>query len=99
MGFDRLPERFTSALDPKGKFSHTPYDFPTLIEVSKRLVRQAVQRAGGTIEKDARGEEVLVIPVVEPKPSAFEPVYRPGPIAGSKFTAEEMSRITAKDEP
>ncbi len=96
VGFRNLPERFTSALDPKGKFSHTPYDFPTLVEVSKKLVRQALERSGGKVEKDAGGEEVFVIPVVDPKPGKFEPVYRPGPAADSKFTAEEMAKITAK---
>jgi len=95
VGYSKLPERFTSALDPKGKFSHTPYDFPTLVEVSKKLVRQALQRSGGKLEQDARGEEVFVIPVVEPKPSQFEPVYRPGPVANSKFTAAERAQIRA----
>ena len=97
VGFSKLPDRFTSALDPKGKFSHTPYDFPTLIEVSKKLVRQALERSGGKMEKDPNGDEVFVIPVVDPKPSRFEPVYRPGPAAGSKFTAEERAQITGKE--
>jgi len=95
VGFSKLPERFTSALDPKGKFSHTPYDFPTLIEVSKKLVRQAVARSGGRIEKAADGQEVFVIPVVEPKPGKLEQCWEPGPVANSKFTAEEMKKITA----
>ncbi|MHC4463418.1 MAG: ADP-ribosylglycohydrolase family protein [Planctomycetota bacterium] len=47
IGFEKLPDKFKSALNPEGKFSHTPYNFPTLIEVSKKLVRQAVERAGG----------------------------------------------------
>ncbi len=51
IGFSKLPARFTSELDPQGKFSHTPYDFPTLIDVSKKLVRQALERSGGHIEK------------------------------------------------
>ena len=87
VGFSKLPERFTSALDPKGKFSHTPYDFPTLVEVSKKLVRQAVERSGGKVEKDADGEEVFVIPVVDaeaqqvrarvsPRPGGRQQVHR-----------------------
>jgi len=43
------------------------------------------------------GDLDFVIPIVPPKPSRFEPVYQPGPIAGSKFTPEEMSQITAAD--
>ena len=93
IGFAKLPERFTSAIDPKGKFSHTPYNFPALIEVSKKLVRQAVQRSGGKIETDASGAEVLVIPVAEPKPSKLEPSNNSGPPADSKFTPDEMKQI------
>jgi hypothetical protein len=93
VGFSKLPERFTSALDPAGKFSHTPYDFPTLVEVSKKIVRQAVQRSGGKIETDADGEEVFVIPVREPQPGKLEQSRDPGPIADSNFTDEEMSKI------
>jgi hypothetical protein len=96
IGFSQLPERFTSKLDPNGKFSHTPYDFPTLIEVSKKLVRQALERSGGRVEKGAGGEEIFVIPVVEPQPSKLEKVWEPGPIAESKFSEAEMAKITAR---
>jgi len=93
MGFGKVPERFKSALNPEGKFSHTPYDFPRLIEVSKMLVRHAVGRSGGRIEKVAGGAEVLVIPVVEPKPGELMRSWDPGPIAGSLFTDDEMAKI------
>ena len=92
MGFEKVPDRFKSALDPEGKFSHSPYDFPTLIEVSKKLVRQAVERSGGRVET-AGGREVFVIPVKKPKPSAVMKSYDPGPVANSKFTDEEMEQI------
>jgi len=94
IGYEKLPDRFKSALNPEGKFSHTPYNFPTLIEVCKKLVRQAVTRAGGRIEKDT-GQEVFVIPVVKPRPTRLEQCWEPGPIAGSRFTKQEMARITA----
>jgi len=93
LGRSRLPEEFTSAIDPDGKFSHTPYTFPALVEVSEKLVRQAVVRAGGRIEKDAAGNEVLVIPVEVPKPSKLEQCWEPGPAAESTFTEEEMDKI------
>ncbi len=96
LGYSKLPSRFTSALDSKGKFSHTPYDFPTLVAASEKIVRQAVLRAGGRIEKTAAGEEILLIPVQTPKPSALEHSRRPGPIAESKFTPGEMAKIKAK---
>ncbi len=93
IGFSNLPARFTSALNPKGKFSHTPYTFPKLVEVSKKLVREALRRSGGRVEKDAAGQEVFVIPVQEPKPSRFEQCWEPGPIANSRFTKAERQKI------
>jgi len=96
VGFSKLPDRFTSALNPKGKFSHTPYDFPTLIEVSKKIVRQAVVRSGGKVEKGADGKEVFLIPVVKIEPSKLEHSRNPGPAANSKFTEEEMKKIDKK---
>jgi hypothetical protein len=95
IGFEKLPVKFKSALNPEGKFSHTPYNFPMLIKVCEKLVRQAVKRAGGRIERDARGEEVFVIPVQKPKPGRLEQCWEPGPIVGTRFSEEEMARITA----
>jgi hypothetical protein len=45
------------------------------------------------VEKDAGGEEVFVIPLQVPTPSKLEQCWEPGPAAGSRFSAEEMSRI------
>lgn len=98
IGFSKLPARFTSALDPEGKFSHTPYNFPKLIEVSKKLVRQALERSGGHIEKDAAGQEIFVIPVKEPKPGRLEQCWEPGPIANSRFTEAERNKIVVSPE-
>jgi hypothetical protein len=95
IGKSKLPERFTSALNPKGVFSHTAYNFPQLVEVCEILTRQAVVRSGGRIEKSADGNEVLVIPVTRPKPSRLEQCWEPGPSAGSKFSEAEMKKITA----
>ena len=93
VGFAKLPERFTSALDEKPKFSHTEYNFPTLIEVCRKLAVQAVTRCGGRIEKDDAGQEVFVIPVQEPRPPKLEQCWEAGPPADSKFTPEEMAQI------
>lgn len=93
MGFSNVPDRFTSAVNNDGVFSHTAYNFPRLIEVCEKLARQAVVTAGGRIEKDASGEEVFIIPVQTPKPSKLEQCWEPGPPANSRFTEEEMKRI------
>ena len=98
IGFKNLPDKFKSALNPEGKFSHTPYNFPTLVEVSKKLVRQAVKRAGGQMGKNAKGKEVFIIPVRKPKPTKLEQCWEAGPIANSKFTEEEMAQIKVPEE-
>jgi len=98
IGFENLPDKFKSALNPEGKFSHTPYNFPTLVEVSKKLVRQAVKRAGGRMGKNAEGKEVFVIPIRKPKPTKLEQCWEPGPVANSEFTEQEMAQIKVPEE-
>ena len=93
IGFKKLPERFVSALNPKARFSHTPYDFPRLSRVCEVLARKAVVAQGGRIEKDDKGKEVFVIPVQTPKPGKLEQSWKPRPIAESLFTDAEIARI------
>ena len=93
LGFSKLPPRFKSELNPEEKFSHTPYNFPQLVEVCEKLARQSVIQAGGRIEKTQDGKEVMVIPVELPQPGAFEQSWEPGPTAESRFTPEEMAKI------
>ncbi|MBN1816351.1 MAG: nucleoside hydrolase [Sedimentisphaerales bacterium] len=95
IGFKNLPDKFKSALNQEGKFSHTPYNFPTLIKVNEKLVRESVLRRGGKSVKDDQGKEVFLIPIEEPKPSPFEQCWEPGPVANSRFTEKEMKQITA----
>ncbi|MEN6429126.1 MAG: ADP-ribosylglycohydrolase family protein [Phycisphaerales bacterium] len=96
MGFRNLPEKYKIALDPTGKFSHTPYNFPTLISVSEKLARQAVVNCGGKITVDAQGGEQFVIPRQKASPTPLEQCWEPGPAAASRYTEEEMARITAE---
>lgn len=96
IGFSNLPDKFKSALDESQHFSHTAYNFATLTKVSEDLVRQAVKKYGGKIEKDASGDEVFVLPIQEPKPSKLEQCWEPGPCADSKFTEAEMKQISFK---
>ena len=93
IGYDKLPERFVSELNPNGKFSYTAYTFPRLTEVCEMLARKIVVAEGGRIEKDEKGAEVFVIPVKVPKPSKLERSWEPGPDTDSKFTEAEMTKI------
>jgi hypothetical protein len=93
IGFKNLPDKFKSALNPEGKFSHTPYNFPTLVNVCQQLVRKAVKRAGGRVKKNKDGQEVFVIPVRKPRPSKLQQCWEPRPIANSKFNKKERAQI------
>jgi hypothetical protein len=92
MGLSRVPDRFKSALDRTQKFSHTAYDFPGLLTVCEKLARQILGRSGGKIVQD-NGEEVWLIPVINPVPSKLDLSWAPGPIAGSRYTRAEMKQI------
>ena len=97
LGFSKLPARFAEKLDLKTKFIYTNYNVPELIDVSEKIARQAVVKAGGFIEKNAKGEEVFVIPVKEIKHAPTMRSWEPAPIANSKFTEEEMETIKYRD--
>jgi hypothetical protein len=93
LGYDALPDLFKDGLNETEVFSYTAYDFNDLIAVSERLAREAVLAAGGTIETDASGAEVFVIPVQVPQPSPFVQSWEPGEIAGSFYSDAEMAQI------
>ena len=99
LGMVKVPQRYYGKLDEKAVFSYTTYDFPGLLAVSEKLARQAVARSGGRVEKDADDDEVFIIPRQPPVPSKFEDSRRPGPIANSHFSAEEMTKIKVVDKP
>ncbi len=97
LGMENLPEKYRTNIDNTTKFSYTAYDFPSLIAVCEELSRQAVLRAGGSIEKNADGAEVFVIPVREPVVAPLEQCWEPGEITGDvHFTPEELDQITMK---
>jgi hypothetical protein len=94
IGYSRLPERFNTGLDEEKIFSHTAYNFPRLLAVCEKLTRQILVKYGGTVMKEASGEEVFLIPAnAAPKPSALELSWAPGPIANSVWTEEEKAKI------
>lgn len=97
LGSNKLPEKFTSALNRTIKFSHTAYDFDGLTAICEKLALDGIKRAGGHIETDASGNDVLHIPVLSPTPGKAEKCWTPGPPANSRFTDEEMNRILIKE--
>jgi hypothetical protein len=94
LGFEQIPEKFKSQIDNETKFSWTEYDFPGLIEVSEKLARDSVVRAGGSVEKDGIGKEYFVIPQVFPTPSELEQSWNPGATPEDvSFSDEELDQI------
>ena len=96
IGYRNLPDRFKSALDPASKFSHTPYNVPTLVGVCEKLARDAVVNCGGKVVTDRQGREYFTIPRQRPRPSALEQCWTPRPAVGSRYTEQEMTLITAE---
>jgi len=99
LGFSNVPEKFKEKLDEEKYWVYTEYNFAKLIAACEKVAREAVVQSGGRIEKDADGQEVFVLPVARPVPSKLEQCWNPGPIAGSRFTAEEMARINPPPPP
>jgi hypothetical protein len=93
LGYENVPERFISGLDNKTKFIFTEYTFPGLIDVTEKLAREAIILAGGRIEKGLDDEDVFVIPVSEPVPSALEQSWEPGPVSDNQFSDEELAQL------
>jgi hypothetical protein len=91
--YDRLDDKYISALEQDKRFSYTEYDFQALADVSVKLARKIVVQAGGRIEENDDGEEVFVIPVQEPKPSNLEQCWDAGPIANTTFTSEVFPHL------
>jgi hypothetical protein len=96
IGFEKLPDKFKTALDLTGKFSHTPYDFPTLISVSEKLARAAVLNCGGKVVSSQQGNEYFVIPRQRAHPIPLEQCWDAKPASESRYTAEEMAKITVE---
>ena len=82
----------------RGKlFASSPYKWDDLIAVSEKLARQIVVAEGGSIGRDEKGEYFL-IPVQEPKTSAFFDSLKPGPCGDERYTEEEMRKILYKPQ-
>jgi hypothetical protein len=81
MGYSNVPSRFKSALNEGTYFSYTDYNFPLLMSVCESLARQAVVQEGGSIEDDPcnPGEDIFVVPVSTPVPSALLQSWDPDP--------------------
>lgn len=95
IGFKKLPERFKSALKYHTVFSYSDYDFSALMEVSQKLARENIQRAGGKVVIQ-NGDAYYEIPVQKPRHKPLHQSWEPGPYdPENHFTPEEMAWIKA----
>ncbi len=92
-GLKGIPAKFKETVKSDVKFKCSRYDFADVCRVSEKLARAVVVRYGGRVEKDASGREIFVVPVKEPVPDAYVPTWESGPVAGSKYSPEEMKKI------
>ncbi len=92
IGYQKLPAIY-KAFDPDRQFIHTPYDLLNLFDVCETLARLSVYRLGGYTESDGAGNEILVIPQLQPKPNPLEESFQPGPVADSHYSMAEMAKI------
>lgn len=97
LGYSRAPAKFTQALDRETNFSFTEYNFNTLGKVCEKLAREILISQGGSIERDADGNEVFCIPVEKPIPSPLELTWAPGPSTGARYSEEEMEKIKFRE--
>ncbi len=99
LGYSKLPARFQGKIDENAVLHYTfgrqkgVYSYPQVLEITEKVAREAVVKAGGRIEKTASGEEVFVIPVQEPKPSRLVKDTDPIPLVNSRLTREELARL------
>jgi len=98
IGFSKLPAKFIS-IDERRSFSQVEdpllfqYTLSDLVDLTEKIARQAIVRAGGRTEKDAKGNEIFVIPIQQPKPGKLQDSKNPGPITNSRFTKEKLAQI------
>ncbi|MDO4568860.1 MAG: ADP-ribosylglycohydrolase family protein [Planctomycetia bacterium] len=92
LGAKKLPSRFVDKLRRDVKFSHTEYDFDTLVDVCEKLARQTVAAAGGRMET-IDGVEYFLIPIQQATPKSVELSWDPKPAQNALFTPDEMAQI------
>ena len=89
IGYEKLPEKYKD-VDFQRKFSHTPYDLPSLFDLCVTLAKKEVVRSAGFIRKDT-----LFIPSYPVKPAALEQCDAPGSISNSKYTEQQRKLMPA----
>lgn len=97
IGMDKLPDKFTSALNRNEIFSHTAYNFDRLIAVCEKLAVDGVKRSGGRVEGENSGNVILHIPCLSAIPGKAQQCWAPGDPANSRFNEEEIKQIRFKE--
>ena len=99
LGTRSIAREFVSELDRSKKFANSEYDFPRLIRVCEKLMRENVVKGDGRLEKGADGTEWIVLPRSAPTPDAYLPNWNPPAVIGSRYAPEQMRQLREKPFP
>lgn len=88
MGWDALPEAYKRAADALPNFRYADAAFDELVAVTERVATETLLDAGATLEG-----EVWLLPERPAYALPLENSKKPGALADSLFTPEEMARM------
>lgn len=94
LGMDRIHHKYRQ-YDENTNFQYTKYDMISLVDVCEVLAKRNVLMAGGKIEVDKFGNEILVINSDPAKPVKFEDTLNPAPPVKSTYTHWELKQLTS----
>jgi hypothetical protein len=92
LGLERLPEKYRQYKDNRN-FQYTKYDMVLLSDVCETLARRNVLWAGGRLETDKFGNEILVIKTEQVSVIDFESSLQPEPPQEVRFSNYEIGQI------
>ncbi|MFC1850784.1 ADP-ribosylglycohydrolase family protein [candidate division CSSED10-310 bacterium] len=93
IGFSGIPSFYVSHLDMTAPFYCSNYNLTDILSSSEKIALQAVKQAGGSVQLNSRGAEILVIPVQSPRVGKLQQSYQPAPQTNSRFSIEEVKAI------
>ncbi|MBN1457675.1 MAG: ADP-ribosylglycohydrolase family protein [Sedimentisphaerales bacterium] len=92
LGMERIHHQYRK-YDEDTNFQYTKYDMLSLVDVCEVLARRNVLLAGGKIEVDKFGNEVLIINSKPVKAVPFEDTRNPKPAAKTTYTDWELKQM------
>ena len=92
LGAERIPHKYRQ-YDENTNFQYTKFDMVSLVDVCEVLARRNVLIAGGKIEVDIFGNEILIINSQSAKAVPFENTADPAPVVKATYTDLELKQM------